>query len=101
MSRYARLGLGLIAALAIGGCSNSEPDAPQPTAPTSAETPSTPAREPAAANEPAGADAPIAENQPAEGSPTVLGAIGRAVAGAVGVSENDGPGEAPAYRPPQ
>jgi len=97
MRRYVGFGIVLIAALAIGGCSNAEPETP----PLADQAPPANTPEPAAADEPSGAEAPIADTQSAERSPTVLGAIGRAVAGAVGVSENEEPSEAPAYRPPQ
>ncbi len=112
MSRYAGFGLILIAALVIGGCSNSEPEAPRPAAPTLTDAPSATAMaektppadtpDPMATGELPGTDSPIAPSQPAERSPTVLGAIGRAVAGAVGASDDDEePSEAPAYRPAQ
>lgn len=109
MSRYLGFGLALITVLLLGGCSDSEPDAPQPSPPASVDTPAvepaaddTPSAVPAeeATPESAAMDSPAAEAPAEETKPTVLGAIGKAVAGAVGASGN-GPSEAPAYQPPE
>ncbi len=126
MSRYARLGWMLVLALVIGGCrseseppqspaqkpptpiaapsvggevSSAMPDAPVAEAPTAeSQTPMANAKTPAAA------DAPLQPNtaqpQSPEAKPSVLGAIGRAFAGVLGVSGQQSPmEEAPAYQP--
>ena len=109
MSRYLGFGLALITALLVGGCSDSEPDAPKPSPPVSVdtlavepaadETPSAvPAEEPTP--ESAATDSPAAKAPAEETKPTVLSAIGKAVAGAVGASDK-GPSEAPAYQSPK
>ena len=109
MSRCAGFGLILVVALVIGGCSGSKPEPPQ----TPAQKPQTPAAGPVVDNEappagtktPAAADFPSKPGAPAtdvtEAKPTVLGAIRRAVAGALGASEEEQPSEAPGDRPPQ
>ena len=119
MSRYAGLGLALMATWLIVGCSDSEPEAPQSTPPATVDAPaaeqvteeaveevaqtepaeSAPAEEPAP--EPPVMLPPAAEaSTDEESKPTVLGAVGKAVAGALGVSE-EGPSEAPAYKAPE
>ncbi len=104
MSRYVGYGLVLIATLVIGGCSDSDPKTTQPSPPASVDTP---AIEPGADEAPSAVPAeesvpesPAAETPSEETKPTVLSAIGKAVAGAVGASDN-GPSEAPAYEPPE
>lgn len=107
MSRYAGFGLVLIAALVTGGCRNSETETPQPTtAPAPADTlpdqaPAANTSETAVPGEPSDGEIPIAKTPPGQTKPTVLGAIGRAVAGALTASDDNGPSEAPAYRPRQ
>lgn len=109
MSRYAGFGLALIATLLIGGCSDSKPKATQPSPPASGDTPAvepaaqetsptSPAEEPMPA--PSAMEPPAADTPSEERKPTVLSAIGKAVAGALGASGN-GPSEAPAYQPPK
>jgi PBP1b-binding outer membrane lipoprotein LpoB len=109
MSRCVGFGLALIATLLIGGCSDTKPDAPQASPPISADTSAvdsadveTPAAVPAEGSAPGDpAMDPSATETPAkETKPTVLSAIGKAVAGALGASD-DGPSEAPAYEPPE
>lgn len=104
MSRCVGFGLALIATLLIGGCSDSEPDAPQASPPVSADTSavdSADAEAPAAVSaEGSAPESPAAETPSEETKPTVLSAIGKAVAGALGASD-DGPSEAPAYEPPE
>ena len=118
MSRYAGLGLALFACMLIGGCSDSEPAA-SPSAPsTSVDTPSVdstgeeavaavpaeaatqeaPAVKEEPVSEPPAMEAPAAATPVEETKPTVLSAIGKAMAGALGTSD-DGPSEAPAYKP--
>ena len=107
MSRYAGFSLALIAVSAMAGCRGSKPEPPQPvvagettTATAVAEAPSETPKPSAGDNAPNEAGAPSAETQ-AEGAPSVLGAISRAVSGTMGISDDAEPSEAPAYRPPQ
>ncbi len=125
MSRYAGFGLVLIVALMIAGCSDPEPEAAQPTPPTQSETPAvdspaqpmpltqsetptvdSPAKQTPSASasvatmdELPDAETSLADTPAEEAKPTVLGAIGRAVVGALGTSGKDEPSEAPAYQP--
>jgi PBP1b-binding outer membrane lipoprotein LpoB len=105
MSRCVGFGLALIATLLISGCNDTKPDAPQASPPISADTSAVdsadaeaPAAVPAEGSAPG--DPSVAEAPAEETKPTVLGAIGKAVAGALGASD-DGPSEAPAYEPPE
>ena len=106
MRRTAGLGLILVAALMIGGCGEREPEAPATPAPAETPAEAAPAdtvqadtAESASPDE-AEPQAQVNESQPTGEKPTVLGAIGRAVAGALGApDEKEERSEAPAYRP--
>ena len=106
MSRSARLGLVLVAALVIAGCTQSEPAAPQtgapaPTPEAVAPTPEVPA--PEANMVPSQPDTPQPPEQPKtdnQDTPTPISAIGKAISGALGIQKDEVPSEAPAYKPP-
>ncbi len=110
-----RLGLVVIAALMIGGCSSPEPEpsppAAQPASPAKVSPETEPAAPPAdqltpekvpetpAADSPSAAGAAAPETPAAETKPSALGAIGRAVRSSLGATKDDEPSDAPAYRP--
>jgi hypothetical protein len=99
MRRYAGLGLILIAALMIGGCGESEPETPSTPAPVDNTLPQAEATEPAQFGEPPEPEAQADGSEAAAEKPTVLGAIGRAVAETLaGSGAQDEASEAPAYQ---